>query len=176
MGPSVRFLHPKPQRVALPISLIYPTRLNQIPSSSRLRRIYITFNAKHPINAKDEAMLAHLSTTLFSALSSAWASSLQSGDPKLPRITQIQPIITKADMLPLNTTEARVIIDRLQNDIRNAVKSSLEDAETGKIGLASDELAKLMCLEPLVSSARTNPPFGILDIRKNIVEACVTDV
>ncbi|KIK62491.1 hypothetical protein GYMLUDRAFT_84418 [Collybiopsis luxurians FD-317 M1] len=147
-----------------------------VQKRKELRRIYITFNAKHTINDKDEAMLAHLSATLLQSLSSSWASSLQSGTPKLPRITQIQPVITKADTLPQNTSEARAIVDRLKSNIHDALRRSLEDSEMGHIGITANELAQLMCLSPLVSSVRLNPPFGIEKIRRNIVEACNSQV
>ncbi|KAJ3993561.1 hypothetical protein F5050DRAFT_1577375 [Lentinula boryana] len=124
-----------------------------VQKRKELRRVYITFNARHPINDRDQQMLAHLSRTLFEALSTSWASSLESGNPRLPRITQIQPVITKADHLPASTSEARLVIDRLKKEVHNA-------------------LAKLMCLSPLVTTLKMNPPFGIENIRKNIVEAC----
>ncbi|KAJ4480044.1 hypothetical protein J3R30DRAFT_3701216 [Lentinula aciculospora] len=143
-----------------------------VQNRKELRRIYITFNAKHPINDRDEQMLAHLTRTLFQSLSTKWATSLESGHPRLPRITQIQPVITKADCLPSNTSEAQLVINRLQADVQNAIKYSLEGSETGRIGVSSEELAKLICLSPLVTTLRLNPPFGIENIKRNIVEAC----
>ncbi|KAJ3794529.1 P-loop containing nucleoside triphosphate hydrolase protein [Lentinula aff. detonsa] len=143
-----------------------------VQKRKELRRVYITFNARHPINDRDQQMLAHLSGTLFEALSTSWASSLESGNPRLPRITQIQPVITKADHLPTSTTEAQLVVDRLKKEVHNAVRDALEGSETGRIGVSSVELAKLMCLSPLVTTLKMNPPFGIENVRKNIVEAC----
>ncbi|KAJ3754099.1 P-loop containing nucleoside triphosphate hydrolase protein [Lentinula raphanica] len=143
-----------------------------VQNRKELRRVYITFNAKHPINDRDQQMLAHLTQTLFKTLSTEWASSLQSGNPRLPRITQIQPVITKADHLPSNPADARLIVDRFKRQIQDAVKNSLADSDNGQIGVPSAQLAKLMCLSPLVTTLRLNPPFGIGDIRRNIVEAC----
>ncbi|KAJ3990190.1 hypothetical protein F5890DRAFT_1561212 [Lentinula detonsa] len=143
-----------------------------VQKRKELRRVYITFNARHPINVRDQQMLAHLSRTLFEALSTSWASSLESGNPRLPRITQIQPVITKADHLPASTTEAQLVVDRLKKEVHNAVRDALEGSETGRIGVSSVELAKLMCLSPLVTTLKMNPPFGIENVRKNIVEAC----
>ncbi|KAJ3828450.1 hypothetical protein F5880DRAFT_1608426 [Lentinula raphanica] len=143
-----------------------------VQNRKKLRRVYITFNAKHPINDRDQQMLAHLTQTLFKTLSTEWASSLQSGNPRLPRITHIQPVITKADHLPSNPADARLIVDRFKREIQDAVKNSLADSDSGRIGVPSAQLAKLMCLSPLVTTLRLSPPFGIGDIRRNIVEAC----
>ncbi|KAJ3716060.1 P-loop containing nucleoside triphosphate hydrolase protein [Lentinula raphanica] len=143
-----------------------------VQNRKELRRVYITFNAKHPINDRDQQMLAHLTQTLFKTLSTEWASSLQSGNPRLPRITHIQPVITKADHLPSNPADARLIVDRFKREIQDAVKNSLADSDSGRIGVPSSQLAKLMCLSPLVTTLRLSPPFGIGDIRRNIVEAC----
>jgi len=144
-----------------------------IQKRQELRRIYITFNAKHSVNRLDEEMLSHLSRTLFQALSSSWALSMANGSPRLPRITQIQPVITKADYLSEN---AQAVVDRLLRDVHNTVKRSLDDTGTGTLGVSSDELAKLMCLPPMLTSVRMNPPFGIEKIRKNIVDACNSPV
>ncbi|KAJ4495206.1 hypothetical protein C8J55DRAFT_415371 [Lentinula edodes] len=143
-----------------------------VKNRQELKRVYITFNAKHPINDRDQRMLAHLSRTLFEVLSTNWATSSESGHLHLPRITQIQPVITKADYLPSTTAEAQLVIDRFKKGIHSAIKLSLEDSETGRMGISSEELAKLMCLSPLVTTVRLNPPFGIESVRRNIVEAC----
>lgn len=145
----------------------------KLPIICRLRRIYITFNAKHSVNRLDEEMLSHLSRTLFQGLSSSWALSMENGNPRLPRITQIQPVITKADYL---SEDAQAVVDRLLDDVHNTVKRSLDDTGTGTLGIPSDELAKLMCLPPMLTSVRMNPPFGIEKIRKNIVDACNSPV
>ncbi|KAJ3811325.1 P-loop containing nucleoside triphosphate hydrolase protein [Lentinula aff. lateritia] len=143
-----------------------------VKNRQELKRVYITFNAKHPVNDRDRQMLAHLSRTLFEVLSTNWAASFQSRDLRLPHITQIQPVITKADCLPSTTAEAQLVIDRLKKDIHSAIKHPLEDSETGRMGISSDEMATLMCLSPLVTTVRSNPPFGIESVRRSIVEAC----
>lgn len=67
----------------------------------RLRRIYILFNAKHPLNNFDTQMLTHLSAALISK-----------------RGTQpftLQSIITKADCIPLS--KATQVIETMREDI-----------------------------------------------------------
>ncbi|KAG5637096.1 hypothetical protein H0H81_005779 [Sphagnurus paluster] len=57
-----------------------------LPTDNRLRRVYILFNGKHPLNAFDTQMLAHISSKLISE-----------------RGTQpftLQAVITKADCMP----------------------------------------------------------------------------
>ena len=70
----------------------------------RLRRVYILFNAKHPLNDFDTQMLSHLSHTLISA-----------------RGTQpftLQSIITKADCIP--ASRVTQVIDKMRTEIWKA--------------------------------------------------------
>ena len=70
----------------------------------RLCRVYILFNAKHPLNDFDTQMLSHLSTTLISA-----------------RGTQpftLQSIITKADCIPI--PKVTQVIEKMRTEIWKA--------------------------------------------------------
>ncbi|KAJ7145137.1 P-loop containing nucleoside triphosphate hydrolase protein [Mycena crocata] len=58
-----------------------------ISTRKQLRRIYILFNGKHPLNPADLEMLAYLSDTLFS-------------EEKGTQPYTLQAIITKADCIP----------------------------------------------------------------------------
>jgi len=72
--------------------------------STRLKRIYILFNAKHGINDYDSQMLVHLSSLLLD-------------DKGLQRFT-IQAIITKADMIP--PLDGHVFLERTRKIILDA--------------------------------------------------------
>jgi GTP-binding protein len=101
----------------------------------RLRRVYILFNAKHPLNDFDTQMLSHLSNTLISA-----------------RGTQpftLQSIITKADCIPI--PQVSQVLEKMRKEIWEAAP---------------------LCLPPIITSAAMSPPFGVDEVRQNIVEAC----
>ncbi|TFK39521.1 P-loop containing nucleoside triphosphate hydrolase protein [Crucibulum laeve] len=75
-----------------------------IQNRKELRRIYILFNAKHPINAFDTQMLEHLSKMLVT-----------------DRGTQpftLQSVITKADCIP--SEKAEEVITKMRKDIWGA--------------------------------------------------------
>jgi GTP-binding protein len=61
----------------------------------------------------------------------------------------IQSVITKADTIPSN--EMRTAIANIRKQIQEAAP---------------------MCLPPIITSTEMNPPFGIGQVRENIVEAC----
>lgn len=67
----------------------------------RLRRVYILFNGKHPLNSFDTQMLAHVSSKLVSA---------RGAQP-----FTLQAVITKADCIPPD--EVAATITRLRKDI-----------------------------------------------------------
>lgn len=71
--------------------------------STRLKRIYILFNAKHGLNDYDLRMLVHLSSLLLD-------------DKGLQRFT-IQAIITKADMIP---HDGQGLLERVRKNILDA--------------------------------------------------------
>jgi GTP-binding protein len=97
---------------------------------ARLRRIYILFNAKHSITRVDEAMLKYLNKQCKDTLS-------------------LQPVITKADTIPLGSTVT--VVDKMRDQIRKAAPT---------------------CLPAILTSAYMSPPFGIAEVRKSIIEAC----
>lgn len=133
----------------------------------------MTFNASHRPTKLDLEMLSYLSRMILQSLSSSWALSVESGTPRLPRITQIQPVFTKADTLKhLPTGETRPLVEQSTSDIYETVRRCLDETGTGGVGVSSQELAKLVCLPPLLTSVIYRPLFGIAEIRRNIVEAC----
>ncbi|KAF9060478.1 hypothetical protein BDP27DRAFT_1430046 [Rhodocollybia butyracea] len=142
-------------------------------SRKELRRIYITFSSKHVVNNVDKAMLMHLTRTIISTLFSDGIVSVQNGTS--PSLTRIQPVITKADQL-LNQTSAPDVVSRFKEDIHNAVKEAIDEEHiaAGNMGISSDILSRMICLPPLVTTIRTNPLFGIKELRENIVEACMS--
>ncbi|KAK2465473.1 hypothetical protein APHAL10511_002365 [Amanita phalloides] len=71
-----------------------------LESRRELKRVYILFNAKHPLNSYDVEMLSHLSEILIA---------------QRERFT-LQAVITKIDCLPLNEVEAA--IGRIRKGIR----------------------------------------------------------
>lgn len=70
----------------------------------RLRRVYILFNAKHPLNNYDTQMLSYLSNTLISARGT--------------QLFTLQSIITKADCIP--STEVSPVIEKMRKEIWEA--------------------------------------------------------
>jgi len=75
-----------------------------LDTRKELRRVYILFNAKHPLNDFDTRMLSHLSNSLISA-----------------RGTQpftLQSIITKADCIPV--AKVTEVIDKMRREIWKA--------------------------------------------------------
>lgn len=69
-----------------------------------------------------------------------------------PRGTQpwtLQSIITKADTIPLD--DIPTVIRKLRKDIHEAAP---------------------LCLPPIVTSTEMKPPFGVDEVRENIVDAC----
>ena len=85
MGKTLRRIYRNPRTVCISLPTTLPP-LNPIFSSTRLKRIYILFSAKHGLNAFDHQMLSHLSQKLLTE-----------------RGTQpytLQAIITKADLVP----------------------------------------------------------------------------
>ncbi|KAG2011292.1 hypothetical protein CC2G_011433 [Coprinopsis cinerea AmutBmut pab1-1] len=73
-------------------------------STSRLRRVYILFNAKHGLNEFDRQMLQHLSQKLIST------------DGTQP--WTLQSVITKADLVP--TSQLSNTISRMRKEIFEA--------------------------------------------------------
>lgn len=65
---------------------------------TRLKRVYILFNAKHGLNDYDSQMLAHLSTLLL--------------DDKGRQRFTMQAVITKADTMP-----SRVSLEKIRGNI-----------------------------------------------------------
>jgi len=61
----------------------------------------------------------------------------------------LQSIITKADCIPSDKVED--VIRRIRQEIWEAAP---------------------LCLSPIVTSAGMRPPFGIEEVRRNVVEAC----
>lgn len=80
---------------------MYPTS-NLVPG--RLRRVYILFNGKHPLNDFDSQMLAHLSTRLMNS------------EGRQPYT--LQSVITKADCIPGDKIPE--VITRLRKQIWEA--------------------------------------------------------
>ncbi|KAG6820204.1 hypothetical protein H0H93_004054 [Arthromyces matolae] len=70
----------------------------------RLRRVYILFNAKHPLNAYDTQMLEHLSTKLI--------------DSRGKQPFTLQAVITKADCIP--SDKVSQTISQLRKEIFSA--------------------------------------------------------
>jgi len=61
----------------------------------------------------------------------------------------LQSIITKADCIP--TDQVSEVLTKLRKAIWEAAP---------------------LCLPPIVTSAKMSPPFGIEEVRKNMIEAC----
>jgi GTP-binding protein len=69
--------------------------------STRLKRVYILFNAKHGLNQYDSQMLAHLSGLLL--------------DEQGRQRFTLQAVITKADTMPSH--DAQVSLERIRKNI-----------------------------------------------------------
>jgi len=96
--------------------------------------VYILLNAKHGVNEADQLMLQELD------------ERVQSGS----RRWTLQAIITKADLVPLDT-----------NTIISSIKRTIfEHAPT--------------CLPPIVTASlkSTSTALGVDDVRMSIMEAC----
>ncbi|KIL56517.1 hypothetical protein M378DRAFT_89191 [Amanita muscaria Koide BX008] len=104
-----------------------------LETRKELKRVFILFNAKHPLNTFDTMMLTHLSEILVS---------------QRERFT-LQAVITKVDDISLD--EVGGAVKRIREGIREVTH---------------------LCLPPIVTSAKMQPPFGIEEVRKNIGQAC----
>ncbi|KAJ7780131.1 P-loop containing nucleoside triphosphate hydrolase protein [Mycena maculata] len=88
-----------------------------ISTRKQLRRIYILFNGKHPLNPADLGMLAHLSDTLFS----------EEGTQPYT----LQSIITKADCIPDKSLGQ--VIPKIQKQIWEAAPLCLPPIITSAV-------------------------------------------
>ncbi|THU80329.1 P-loop containing nucleoside triphosphate hydrolase protein [Dendrothele bispora CBS 962.96] len=122
-----------------------------------LRCVFITFNAKHALNEYDVQMLQHLTRSLlhdfrsrmFSSPSSSPSSTSSSSSNPRPRsnknkkhLVTLQPVLTKADLLPKNQVEARKLIQKLKTDVREAVEEVVNDeidAGVGSVAVSDHE-------------------------------------
>ncbi|THU81061.1 P-loop containing nucleoside triphosphate hydrolase protein [Dendrothele bispora CBS 962.96] len=124
-----------------------------------LRCVFITFNAKHALNEYDVQMLQHLTRSLLhdfrsrmfsspsppSSLSSP-SSSVSNSRPRSNKnkkhLVTLQPVLTKADLLPKNQAEARKLIQKLKTDVREAVEEVVNDeidAGVGSVAVSDHE-------------------------------------
>jgi len=114
-----------------------------LATRKELKRVYILFNGKHPLNHFDLQMLTHL------AGSSPLPDPRDTQSQSQSRPWSLQAIITKADCIPPD--KAQQVLTTMRTQIWEAAP---------------------LCLPSIVTSTQMDPPFGIEEVRMNIADAC----
>ncbi|KAF5372057.1 hypothetical protein D9758_005117 [Tetrapyrgos nigripes] len=167
-----------------------------VRTREELRRVFITFTARHPIKVYDVQMLQHLTKSLLADFRSRmFSNSPPSSSPpqaaqkgqKRRQMVAIQPVFTKIDLLLKDQAEARKLIQTLKADIRTAVAEAVSEEIDAGIGQAAsatvgngqeglqggvNAIVDAILLEPIMTSAEMKPAFGIEEVRRSVVRSC----